>query len=58
MRCIFLARYQSKSGETSDLAYCCQTQQANERTEKMSHSFFHQTNDRRAMKEIHCALDN
>ena len=44
MRCIFLARYQSKSGETSDLAYCCQTQQANERTEKMSHSFFHQTN--------------
>ena len=38
--CFFLARYQSKSGETSDLAYRCQTQQANERTEKISQSFF------------------
>ena len=38
--CFFLARYQSKSGETSDLAYCCQTQQANERTEKISQFFF------------------
>ena len=32
------ARYQSKSGKTSDRAYCCQTQSSNERTEKMSHS--------------------